>query len=76
MPPSCEAWGPARWDSRVSRTVRVAGSNRSRKNAIGVVLSRVCAATPSVPDVVSHHRWAARTNVRSSAAPVTNVNPR
>ena len=52
----------------------VAGSNRSRKNTIGVVPSRCSAATPRVPDAIGHQRWAARTNVRSSAAPLTKVN--
>ena len=74
MPPSCSAGGPATRDNRVSCAVRVRGSNRSRKNTTGVVLSRCCATAPSVPDVTFHQRWAARTNVRSSAAPLTNVN--
>src|ERR1039458_2287714 len=41
----------ATW-SAVSRAVRAAGSNRSRKNTTGVVLSRCSAGSPRVPDAM------------------------
>ena len=55
------------------RAAPVAGLNVSRKNTVGVVLSRLSAGIPALPGTIFHQCWAASTNVRSSAAPLTQV---
>ena len=69
MPASCAARGLSGSGSAVSCVTRPDGPSRSRKNLTRVSLSRCSAARPPFPLVIRHHRWAARTNVRSSAAP-------
>src|SRR5262249_24227384 len=59
--------------SLVRWAVHVAGAKVSRKKATCVVLSRFWARAPACPEATFHQRWAASTNVRSSAAPLTKL---
>ena len=49
------------------------GLKVSRKKTVGAVTSWFCAAAPAWPDLMFHQRWAASTNVLSSAVPLTQV---
>ena len=79
--PSGDSVIPARWvrevvsgmARRASLATWVAGSKVIRKNTVGVVVSRFSAGIPAWPEAIGQYRWAARTNVRSSAAALTQV---
>ena len=79
--PSGEIARPVIWSvvvlsgrcSGVRLALCAAGSMRRRKNFARVAPSRFSAAGPRFPGPIHHQRWADRTNVRSSAAPLTKV---
>ena len=67
--PGCTGMGRA-----LSPAVRPSRDRRSTKNFVGVSSSRFSTDAPALPDGIGVHSWAASTNVRSSAAAVTQLN--
>ncbi len=59
--------------SLVSWVLPVAGSKTSLKKTVGALLSRSWPCTPAGLEEIFHQRWAASTNVRWSAVPLTQV---